>query len=192
MYRTDRKKQIQVKVNCALLIALEIIFTRFLSIQTPMLRISFAFVPLALAGSLYGPVYGFIVGMSADLLGMVLFSTGGFHLGFTLVTALTGAVYGLLLHRKDGEEKWSRFKVVLRSVTAAFIINIFLEMGLNTLWLSQILHKGYLALLPPRAVKQVIMMGIQSVMLPVIVNTLAEQLLRLQNSMDRKGTVKRI
>ena len=187
MNRIDRKRKIQNNVNCALLIALEIIFTRFLSIQTPVLRISFAFVPLALTGILYGPLYGFMVGLTADILGMILFSTGGFHPGITLVTALTGMVYGLLLHRKQGEEKWTKTKVFLRSVMAAFIVNAFLEMGLNTLWLSQILHKGYLALLPARAVKQVIMMGIQSVMLPIIVDTLAEQLLRLQNRIGNKN-----
>lgn len=171
----------RIKVNCALYITLVIIFTRFLSIHTPILRISFAFIPLALTGIMYGPLYGFIVGMSADLLGMILFSTGGFHLGITLVTALSGMVYGMLLHRKPGEEKWPKHKVIIRSVLAAFIVNVFLEMGLNTLWLSQILHKGYLALLPARAVKQTIMMGVQSIMIPILMESLAEQLIRLEN-----------
>lgn len=187
MSSIEKKRQTQIRVNCALLIALQIIFTRFLAIQLPAIRISFAFVPLALTGILYGPVYGFWVGMVADVLGMILFSTGGYHPGFTLVTALSGMVYGWMLHQKDGEERWNNSKVICRSVIAACIVNLVFEMGLNTLWLTQILSKGYLALLPARAVKQMVMVVVQILMLPIIKNTLAVRLIRLQSHITVNG-----
>ena len=42
-------------VIMAFLIALEIVLTRFCSINTPILRIGFGFLPVAMLGIMYGP-----------------------------------------------------------------------------------------------------------------------------------------
>lgn len=169
-------KQLQIRVCCALLIALEVILTKFLAIQTPALRISFSFVPLALAGMMFGPVNGLIVGAVGDLLGVILFPNGGFHPGFTLVAALTGMVYGLFLYQKPGTPSWSRKKFLLRVVLVVLLINVVFDMGLNTLWLTQLLNKGFIALLPARAVKQIAMIVVQIIMIPIVKETLARPL----------------
>ena len=172
-------KQLQIRVCCALLIALTVILTKFLAIQTPALRISFSFIPIALTGMLFGPVNGLIVGGIADLLGVILFPNGGFHPGFTLVAALTGLCYGLFLYQKPGTPSWSRKKFMFRVVASVLVINIVLDMGLNTLWLTQLLNKGFLALLPARAVKQLAMIVVQIIMIPIVKETLARPLSRI-------------
>lgn len=40
----------------ALLLAMEIILSRFFSIQLPIIRVTFAFIPISAAGILFGPV----------------------------------------------------------------------------------------------------------------------------------------
>ncbi|HWQ07148.1 MAG TPA: folate family ECF transporter S component [Feifaniaceae bacterium] len=82
----------------AMLIALQIILSKFLMLQlTDSIRLSIDSVPILLAGLWFGPVAGGVVGALADLLGTVLFPTAGAY--FPLLTVaffLIGAVSGLL------------------------------------------------------------------------------------------------
>ena len=60
----------------AVLIALNIVIVRFLSIQTPVIRIGFGFVATSLASMLFGPLTGGVSAFLADFLGMVINSRG--------------------------------------------------------------------------------------------------------------------
>ena len=162
MNRSASKKRMQVMVTCAMLIAIQIVLVRFCSIQTPALRLSFGFLPLAMAGILFGPGYGCAVAAIADFLGATLFPTGGaFWPGFTIVTACSGLIYGLVLYEKPGAN-WSQRKRIFRIVLAVTIINIFVHIGLGTLNLAIMLDKGFLVLLPGRIAKNLIMIPIES------------------------------
>ena len=69
-------------VYLGVLTALEIVLSRFLSISAWNLKIGFSSVPVALAGMLFGPLAGGIVGALGDLLGAVLFPIGPYFPGF--------------------------------------------------------------------------------------------------------------
>ena len=87
-------------VLMGLLISMEIILTRFFSVQTPILRIGFGFIPVVLASIMFGPVLGGITAAFSDILGMMLFPQGVYFPGFTLSAFLAGLIYGLLLYKK--------------------------------------------------------------------------------------------
>ena len=54
-------------VLAGLLLAILVIFERFIPLQlTDFLRLSFAYVPLVLAGSLLGPAWGALIGVAGD------------------------------------------------------------------------------------------------------------------------------
>ncbi|QPG52822.1 folate family ECF transporter S component [Heyndrickxia coagulans] len=109
-------------VFAGLFIALEVIFTRFLSIQTPIIRIGFTFIPTALSAVLLGPLFAGITAGLADIIGMVLFSGGAAYFpGFTLSAFLSGAIYGLFLYRKS-----VRF---WRVCMAVLIITVVVNLG---------------------------------------------------------------
>ena len=57
----------------AFLIALEIVFTRFLSIQLPIARIGFGFLPVAVTAIMFGPIKAGICYAIGDVLGMLIF-----------------------------------------------------------------------------------------------------------------------
>ena len=63
-------------VMMAILVAIQIILARYLSIQSEMFRISFETIPLALAGIWLGPASGVIVALVSDILGTVLSGIG--------------------------------------------------------------------------------------------------------------------
>ena len=173
----SKKPNTYTMVTCALLIALHVVLGRFLSIQTPVVRVGFAFVPLAISGILFGPVYGAAVGGIADLLGYVVNPMGAYHPGFTLTNALAGAVYGLLLHRKEGAPRMTNSRFLIRSVIAVLITAIPLGLCLNTLWLTQILDKGYLVMLPVRALKEIVTGAVQLVTINLVRMVLVEPFL---------------
>ena len=76
-------------VLSGIFIALIIIFTHVLAIQTLFLRISFGFLPLAVYASICGPLYGAFIGALADILGCLIFSPGFYFPGFTISTSLS-------------------------------------------------------------------------------------------------------
>lgn len=147
-------KKTSTIVYMALFISLNIIFARFLSIQTPIIRIGFGFLPTALCAIMFGPLIGGITGAVADILGMVIFPKGAYFPGFTLSAFIGGVIYGVILHKKKIS--------LLRSALAVALIIVFVDTIMNTIWLSMITGKAALGLLIPRFIKNLIMFPIQS------------------------------
>lgn len=179
MSTSNKTKSLYNLVICSMLIALEVVLGRWFAIRTPMVNISFAFVPLSLAGMLFGPVYGCISGGVADFIGAVLFPQGPYFPGFTLTNALCGLVHGLLLHQKDGV-RWSHAQFMVRSVISVVIVNLGLQMCLNSYWLVLIgaTKKGLWALLGTRITKYLIMIPVQILVINFLRESLVEPILR--------------
>lgn len=156
-------RNIRLIVSSGLFIAMEVVLTRFLSIQTPIVRIGFSFIPIAISSMMFGPIFGGVTAALADIIGMIIFPNGGAYFpGFTLSAFLTGAIYGLFLHKKT--------KTFFRISMAVIIISVFVNLGLDTVWLWIITGKGFMAILPPRIVKTLIMIPIQIIIIKAIWN----------------------
>ena len=149
-------------IKAALLTAVTFVLSRYLDITTNFLSITFSFVPIALCGLLYGPLWGGGVAALADVLGAVIVpqGSGGIHLGFTLTAFLTGVVFGLFLHRRP--ITW--WRVTVPSVLVCMLLNV----GLNTFWLYTLLGPGAIAALPTRIIKNLSMIAVQIVVLLVL------------------------
>lgn len=146
---------IQKIVILGVLVALNIVLARFLSIQAWNIRIGFTFLTIVCAAVLYGPVEAAIVGGLGDFLGAVLFPSGPFFPGFTVTAILTGLIHGFFLHKKV---------TVPRVLLSFAIVQFGLGMCLNTFWLSLLYGKGFLALLPTRVAQAVLLFLVQSVL----------------------------
>jgi ECF transporter S component (folate family) len=139
----------------AMLVAVEIILTRFLSIQLLSigLRISFGFIPIVIIAIMYGPVSAGIGAAIADFLGASLFGYGAPFPGFTATAFLAGIVYGLLLYNRP--------KTLPRICIAVAIVTVVLQLGFDTYWLTIILGDGYIALMPIRIFRTLVMLPLQ-------------------------------
>ena len=93
-----KKQNTQRLIVIAFFIALEIILTRFCSINTDILRIGFGFLPVAMVAMLYGPLWAGAAYAIGDILGMIIFPTAGYFPGFTLTAFLTGCTYVIFLY----------------------------------------------------------------------------------------------
>ncbi len=150
-----KRLTIQRIVTLGVLIALNVVLARFLSLQAWNIRIGFTFLTIVAAAIWYGPLEAAIVGGVGDLLGAILFPSGPFFPGFTLTAVLTGLVHGFLLHKK----------VTIPRILLSFgIVQFALGMVLNTFWISILYGKGFLATIPTRAAQAVLLFIIQSVL----------------------------
>ncbi|MDO4745158.1 MAG: folate family ECF transporter S component [Bacillota bacterium] len=165
----EKKSKTTRLVVMAFLVALEIILTRFCSVNTPILRIGFGFLPVSMMGILYGPIWaamGYAVG---DILGMLIFPSGVFFPGFTVTAVLTGLVFGFFLHGKE--------KITWKNVLpASLIIILLLNLCLDTFWLSILMGDAFIALLPTRIFKCAVMLPIHLVLIPLVWNRIMSKL----------------
>ena len=128
MTKTARPIDLRQLTVSALLIALDVVFTRILAINTPLMKIGLGFTAVALSAMLYGPYWAALTAALGDLIGALLFPTGAYFPGFTVTAALTGLIFGFFLYRR--ERAW------LRAFLAALTNCFFITLILNTLMIA--------------------------------------------------------
>ena len=165
----SRNKKITL---AAILLDMLIILSRFLSIKTPILKISFAFIPTLLCAIWLGPKWSVLLNVLGDVIGATLFPTGPYFIGYTISTALAGLIYGCLLYQKEADT-YTNKQFILRVILAICLVAIFVNLGLNTLWTSITSGKAFMVLLGTRVIKELIMVPIR-----IVVILLVERMLR--------------
>jgi ECF transporter S component (folate family) len=158
----DSLKEIKLTHNivlCGLMGALAIVLNYTTSIFiTDYIRIGFSGLPNRIIDYLLGPGVGAIFGGVMDILKYFTKPAGGsFFPGYTLSAILGGIIYGSILYNKP-VKLW-------RVVGAEFLAKVFINCGLNTLWLKIMYGNAFLAILPTRALKNLIMLPIDSAIL---------------------------
>ena len=116
----------------AMLLALRVVLGIFANTTLPMfgntIKLSAAFLPIALAGAMFGPVPAAMIGALGDVISYVVAPTGGaFFPGFTLSGLLTGLIYGFALYKNQ---------VTLPRVIIGWAVNMLVvETFLAAYWL---------------------------------------------------------
>ena len=150
----------KILVNISLLIAMEVILRRFLSIATPIATIGFGFVPIAVCAIMYGPLLAGLAAAVSDIIGATLFPIGTFFPGFTLSAALTGIVFGLFLHKRSGN--------LLQLLCAASVNCLGVSLLITTYWVAVIRGTPYMVTLATRILPSFIMLLIQFTVLRLL------------------------
>ena len=151
-----KDEKLQTLTACAVLIAVQVVLSRFCSINAWNLKIGLGFLPVMLAGVLFGPIYGAAVGALSDFIGAVLFPIGAYFPGFTLSLALTGAVFGVLV-RGDKAKTW-------RIALAVGVDQLVLSLLINSLWISVLYGSPYVPLLGTRIVQCAVMLPVEFIL----------------------------
>lgn len=158
-------KKISTKVITTLgvLIAIEVVLSRFLSINAWNIKIGFNFVPIAVAAILYGPIAAAAVAGLGDFIGAILFPIGPYFPAFTLTAVLTGVVLGVFLHKQ--QKAWN--------ILGAVAINQFvLGLLLTTLWISVLYDSPYWPLFATRIIQALVLTPVQFVVIRMLVKAL--------------------
>lgn len=145
-------------VMCGLLAALAVILGYMTTINIgPYIKIGFSGIPNRVVDFLFGPVVGAVFGGMLDILKFIIKPDGQFFPGFTFDAMLGGVIYGAFLYRKQ-VKAW-------RVAAACFLVKLIVNCGFNTLWISVLYGKAFLALLPARIIKNAIMWPIDTLIL---------------------------
>ena len=141
---------------CGVMGALSLVLGIVASIQIgPYIKIGFSGLPNRIVECLFGPVIGCIFGGTMDILKFIAKPDGPFFFGFTFDAMLAGVLYGSILYKKP--------VTIPRVFVAEFAAKVIVNCGFNTLWISVLYGKGFLAILPMRLLKNAIMLPIDTI-----------------------------
>lgn len=162
-----KRKDIRRLVIIGLLIGLNVILSRLMSISNQSFKIGLSFITIVIVAYLYGTFYSCIAAGISDLLGSLLFPIGAYNPLFTLTAMLSGLVYGLFLH-KELETKNIIFAVLINK----FIVSLLI----NTFFISTIFKASFKALLITRLYSNIIMTIIEI----VVIKSISKFLIRMR------------
>lgn len=167
-FRDSLREFRHVKTLCAvgMLGALAIIINGFTIAVGDFLKIGFSTECNVMTGCLFGPAAGMLFGAAMDLLKYFIHPTGPYFWGWTFDAALAGLIFGFGLYKK----KITFWRVFTVRLINSLIINVFL----GTYWLDVMYGKGFLALLPTRLVKNIVLVPIETMIFLIIYNALSK------------------
>ncbi len=167
-FQLSAKNLARTRVLCtsAILAAMFVVLYSIKLQLAPELRITFTFIPLALAGWLLGPAPAMLVGLLGDLIGCMLFPAGPYFPGFTLTQVLSGLLFGLFLYRKNVQ------KIFLPVLFSKTLISMVLNVGLNAIWLSMLYGKAWTIYAASHLIKNAVALPVEVILLLLIIRVL--------------------
>lgn len=108
----------------------------------PALRINFASIPIMLSGIVLGPLAGFCTGAAADLINFMVKPGGPFFPGFTLVSALSGMIPGLIFKYIKKDIKFNLLNTIFISLLSVGFVSVFISEGVMSIDNNWIMYNG--------------------------------------------------
>ena len=165
-------KSLHTVILCGLMGALGIILKMFASIPFGPFTITYAWIPNRIIDFMFGPAVGAVYGGVMDIIKFIMKPTGTFNLGYTAVAVLAGLTFGTILYKKPVS--------FMRIVFAQSLVKIFINAGLSTYIMAFERGEAFMALMPVRLVKNLIMIPLDSILLFVVLTALMQVLPRLK------------
>lgn len=157
-------RNVRTITTAAMFAAISVVLGYFTLVLGDYIKIGFSTIANQFVYYMFGPVVGAVFGGLLDILKYIIKPTGAFFPGFTLGAAIGGLIYGTFFYKKPLSLK--------RTLAAELTASIVCNMLLGTLWLTMLYGKGFMALLPMRVLKNLIMWPINSVLFYTIGKTL--------------------
>ena len=130
-----------------------------------------------------GPVLGAVFAVAEDLLSFFLTGGGGypFFPGYTLTTVLGVLIYALFFYRQE---------MTIRRIFLAKLVTNVQNVLLGALWSSILYGKAYLVMASGSAIKNLVMLPFQTVILVVLFTAIMPALGRMGLVAKQKGKLK--
>ncbi len=150
-------RSVKSLVTCAALIALYIVVDSVSFFPDPTQKYTVSFLALALLGYRFGIVPSSVAAIACDIIGYVIKPMGAYHPGFAISKVLTCVVFALFLYRREIK--------IWRIIASKAIVNIFINIALNTFWISTLYGKAFMAILANHVPKNLILLPVEIVLL---------------------------
>ena len=127
----------------AMSLVLKVVFEIYIPLGgIPALRINFAQIPIMLSGIILGPVIGFCSGAAADIINFMVKPGGPFFPGFTLVSALSGLIPGLIFKYLKKELNFNLLNTLFISLLSVGFVSSFIVKGIMSFQNNVIIYNG--------------------------------------------------
>ena len=171
-------KDLRKLIFAALMIAMCVVLSRIPSV--PLFggaKITWGFLARSVCALVCGPVLGLLFGFAEDILSFFLTGGGGypFFPGYTLTTMLGVLTYALFFYRA---------KVTIGRVFLAKLLTNIQNVVLGALWMAILTGKAWYVTASASALKNLIMLPVQTVLLVVLIGALLP-ILRRTGLIDR-------
>jgi len=150
-----RLKEVRVITMLAMMSALYVVLYMAKIPLAMESRVSLTFLPVVAAGYLSGPVGACVVGIIGDIVGSLLFPQGAYFPGFTLSAAINGLILGGFFYK-------AKSNITLKSFVANFIAILFVNVFLNTVWVSILYEKAFAVYFYSRVIKNILVYPVQA------------------------------
>lgn len=168
-------KNVKTLSTVAMLIAIGILLGFFKIPITEVLEIRFGSIPIAIAGSFFGPGISALVGALTDIGGFIVKPTGPYFPGFTISSIVTGIIFGFMFHKKE--------MTISRIVLAQIINTVLVGIVLNSIWLSMLYGNAFIVVVSTRVIKELLMIPINVLILTAVLKPISQ--LRIQHSLAK-------
>lgn len=166
-------KNVKTLSTVAMLIAIGVLLGFFKIPITEVIEIRFGSIPIAIAGSFFGPGIGALVGALTDIGGFIVKPTGPYFPGFTISNLVTGIIFGCLFHKKE--------LTISRIVVAQILNTLIVGIVLNSLWLSMLYGNAFVVIVSARIIKEIIVIPLHVLILTAILKPVSH--IRIQQSL---------
>lgn len=135
-------------------------------------KLTWGFLARSICAMVCGPVLGVLFGFAEDLLSFFITGGGGypFFPGYTLTTMLGVLIYSLFFYRT---------KITIRKVFWAKLLTNILNVTLGALWMAILSGKAFYLTASGSAIKNVIMLPFQTLLLVLLFSALLPTLSRM-------------
>ncbi len=146
----------------AMLIALAVVLGIYGTFRVGAgIKITTKFIPIFIAGALFGPLWGGLVGALSDVIAFIISPVGGGLIPqITFVEFLYGFTYGLVFF---SAHSWTGYKTVMKVIFTILFHIFILNLGLTSYFLAPILNMTYNAAVILRTPAALLNMVIQFV-----------------------------
>lgn len=146
-------------------------------------KLTWGFLARSVCAWVCGPVLGVAFAFSEDILTFFITGGGGypFFPGYTLTTMLGVLIYALFFYRQE---------ITVRRIFLAKLLTNIQNVLLGALWSSILYGKAYLVMASGSALKNLIMLPFQTLILVALFSAIAPALGRMGLVAKQKGTLK--
>lgn len=155
-----------------LLLSLYIILARFISLKSQILVISFSFIPIIISAIILGPKYSMLIAALGDFLGATIFPFASYFIGFTIIEAFIGLIYGIFLYNPNESNFYKNKQFIFRLIISSFINLIIIGIFITGLMISKLYGNAYILVISSRAVTKTIMLPIQIIIMTLLNKTI--------------------
>lgn len=159
----------------ATFIVLDIILTRFFSINVWNIRIGFGFIPTIMVAHMYGMKFTIIECALSDIIGAILFPTGVYFVGFTISAIVMGVIWSVLLYKHSDTK---------RIILAILLDQIICSTIITPISISILYSVPLLAVIIGRIGQLILVSLMEILMVPILINKICPLFMK-QKTFDR-------